>query len=108
MVMAPAITWTHVLPSGLAWRRPGSATDEPLYHVVGRTIKRRMETDEMELQAVNECMDTALLERWDVEKQVVVMTDNIYALQAIKDWSVLGSSCLTTPSFLNNSSFQDP
>ncbi|KAK0642277.1 hypothetical protein DIS24_g9240 [Lasiodiplodia hormozganensis] len=71
--------WTGV---AAAWKRK----DEPLYHVVGRTIKRRMETDEMELQAVNECMDTAFLERWDVEQQVIVMTDNIYALQAIKDW----------------------
>ncbi|KAB2569441.1 hypothetical protein DBV05_g11881 [Lasiodiplodia theobromae] len=71
--------WTGV---AAAWKRK----DEPLYHVVGRTIKRRMVTDEMELQAVNECMDTAFLERWDVEQQVIVMTDNIYALQAIKDW----------------------
>ncbi|KAL1634829.1 hypothetical protein SLS58_010512 [Diplodia intermedia] len=71
--------WTGV---AAAWKR----RDELLYHVVGRRIKREMFPDEMEAHAVNECMSTALVERWRVEEQVVVLTDNIVALQEIRDW----------------------
>ncbi|OJD35076.1 zinc knuckle protein [Diplodia corticola] len=72
--------WTGV---AVAWKR----RDELLYHVAGSTIPRPMESDQMEICAVNEGMSTALVERWSqVESQVVVLMDNIIALQVIRDW----------------------